>query len=78
MLVEVRNNSTFFSHMQRDPSKISEKLFQGIDRDYNVSHICSLFAIFNSFAIKISDVTHGGFEAYFAVLNPNFLYFNIT
>ena len=37
MLVEVRNNSTFFSHMQRDPSKISEKLFQGIDQDYNVS-----------------------------------------
>ena len=37
MLVQVSNKSTFFGPMQQDPLIIREKLFQGIDRDYNVS-----------------------------------------
>ena len=37
MLVEVRKNSTLFSPMQTDPLNIRERLFQGIDKDYNVS-----------------------------------------
>jgi len=36
MLVEVPNKSTLFGPMQQDPSSIREKLFRGIDGDYNV------------------------------------------
>jgi len=39
MLVQVPNNSTFFSPMQQDPLIIREKLFQGIDREYNVTNM---------------------------------------
>jgi len=39
MLVELPNKSTFFSPMQTDPLNIREKLFQGIDRDYNVTNM---------------------------------------
>jgi len=39
MLVEVRKNSTFFSPMQTDPCNFREKLFQGIDQDYNVTNM---------------------------------------
>ena len=49
MLVEVRKNSTFFSPMQTDPCNFREKLFQGIDQDYNVSffvHFCPFLAKF--------------------------------
>ena len=37
MLVHVPNKSTFFSPMQTEPIKIRDKLFEGIDKDYNVS-----------------------------------------
>jgi len=39
MLVQVPNKSTFFGPMQQDPLIIREKLFQGIDRDYNVTNM---------------------------------------
>jgi len=39
MLVQVSNKSTFFGPMQQDPLIIREKLFQGIDRDYNVTNM---------------------------------------
>jgi len=39
MLVELPNKSTFFSPMQTDPINIREKLFQGIDKEYNVTNM---------------------------------------
>jgi len=39
MLVQVSNKSTFFGPMQQDSLIIREKLFQGIDRDYNVTNM---------------------------------------
>jgi len=39
MLVELPNKSTFFSPMQKDPINIREKLFQGIDKEYNVTNM---------------------------------------
>ena len=37
MLVTVPNKSTFLGPMQLDPTIIREKLFRGIDEEYNVS-----------------------------------------
>jgi len=37
--------------MQTDPINIREKLFQGIDKDYNVSLFDHFCLIFNTFVI---------------------------
>ena len=36
MLVQAPNKSTLFGSMQTDPASIRERLFTGIDGDYNV------------------------------------------
>lgn len=39
MLLHVSENSSLFGPMSLDPTLIREKLFQGIDRDYNVTNM---------------------------------------
>jgi len=39
MLVAVSNKSTILGPMQQNPLNIKERLFQGIDRDYNVTNM---------------------------------------
>ena len=43
MLVQVPNKSTLFGPMQTDPASIREKLFTGIDGEYNVSLLLTKF-----------------------------------
>jgi len=45
MLVQVSNKSTLFGPMQQDPLMIKDKLFQGIDGDYNVTNIEIVMAV---------------------------------
>jgi hypothetical protein len=42
MLFHVSEKTSLFGPMSLDPALIREKLFQGIDRDYNVSNFPSL------------------------------------
>ena len=43
MLVQVPNKSTLFGPMQTDPASIREKLFTGIDGEYNVRLLKKIF-----------------------------------
>jgi len=45
MLVQVSNKSTLFGPMQQDPLMIKDKLFQGIDGEYNVTNIEIVMAV---------------------------------
>jgi len=45
MLVQVPNKSTLFGPMQTDPASIREKLFTGIDGEYNVTDMDVVFEV---------------------------------
>jgi hypothetical protein len=49
MLVHAAEKSHFFGPMSLDPTLIREKLFQGIDGDYNVSIFYAVKRIFKGF-----------------------------
>ena len=78
MLVELPNKPTFFSPMQTDPINIREKLFQGIDKEYNVSHFYHFCLNFVNFVLLLLHVTRGKFIAQFCPLNTEFCSIKIT
>lgn len=61
MLVQVPNKSTFLGPMQLDPLIIREKLFQGIDGDYNVTNMGIVVEVIGQ--LENSHITREELEA---------------